>query len=743
MNAYQQLAAELVSVRRLATSRKGLRHSSLEDGSIPEYDRSGVLSSIWGRQWDDAHGMLSVNGPTPPTPGGFTFRTVPGALMVEWLGEWDPAVVNDQPVVAPSDFSRVEIHASTAGDLSALLRDTLKSTIETPRGAEVRIDLNYGEAYYVRAIARATTGKISAATPVFGPFTIPKAVAADLDIDEITGNTIFYGAVTPTTTRTGDLWLKWVNSPTLPAQYETYRWDGDSWEKLLDQGATAAALAAEAAQTAANLKVRLYSQDAAPTGLTLTDKAIWQDTNDGNKSYLWDGDSWEPRLIGNAAIQPASLVASDVIATGTVTAALLEALLVIANIIVAGDPNGEHTRIDSTGVANYAVVDGLPVELGRQGRGWSVRDPITGNVVAATTDSGIGTYAGLSVLEPNDFLVGGLTLWDYLNSLPKGMVAYGKYPITGGNSTLTNTEIGFLELSFIAEEGRSYAIFMEGLQPVNATSTGAWVWRLRYTTDGSTPTTASQRHKEYNTDGSVDVGWNQMQNNYCLMHGPSGGVGNKEYRLLFSYAAGTGSAASQGAAIFRSPHNIYAWVQDMGPTIPETGDEVSGSSGGATTKTNRVYESAAAWQRTWNQSGSVIAETEMQQGYGDSFNGIRRAAAGWSFGTTFSGATIQEVAIDLESYHWWNMSGGTARVGYHANTTEPASFPAHTSPVDLNFSARVQNKWFVVPWAAQILNGTFKGISMLAPSTATTYYGKFRGEGYGSGRPRLRVKYTK
>jgi hypothetical protein len=736
MNAYQQLASDLVATRRLATSREHLRYSSLEDGSVPQYD-FGQLVSIWGRQWDGAHGILTVAGPTPPRPSAPNVTVVPGAVLVEVQGTF----YDGPTIVAPSDFKQFEVFVST--DSTAVLdREVYRGAIASARGGQVRVDLDYDETYYVWIATRSNPGNFSEPSPVVGPFVIPRAVAADLDIDDIVGNKVHYGPSTPTAIHGGDLWLKWVNSPIVPAQYELYRWDGDSWDAVADQTAVAAALAASNAQAAADLKVRLYSQDTAPAGLGAADKAIWQDTNDGNKGYIWDGDSWEPRLLGNSAISPASLVASTVLVTGSVTAALLEAIMVLATTIIAGDAGGEHTRIDSTGVSNYALVDGLPIELGRQGRGWSVRDPATGDVVAATTDTGVGSFSALSV-QDDDITVGGITMAERDWERPWGMVGYAELPDINLDTTATNSELGFLEIAFDPVPGRAYKLHSEPVQFDTATGTGIR-FKVRRTVDGSTPSTSSPLLREVAYLGGAAWHDRQAINLYL-----GGTAAVEEWRLLLTYGTGNGST---GATVWRG-EVMFFWIEDIGPLRENIGVLIGGSSGGGTgggstaPKVTRTVEYGATWVRTWAQnSTTVIEDNQMHQGYGDSFNGNRRASAGFtSLTSLLSGAVINSAYIYMESFHWWNMSGGTCRLGYHGDLSEPATFPGHLGINNVGFTARAQGKWIRVDgwsgWKTAMTSGAFRGISIGGADNSAIYYGKFYG--VPNGRPRIKITYTK
>ena len=63
--------------RRIARLETGVRalslaprliNSSIENGSIPEYDADGNLVSVIGRQPDGTHGIVTYQGPLPPVP---------------------------------------------------------------------------------------------------------------------------------------------------------------------------------------------------------------------------------------------------------------------------------------------------------------------------------------------------------------------------------------------------------------------------------------------------------------------------------------------------------------------------------------------------------------------------------------------------------------------------------------------------------------------------------------------------
>lgn len=228
------LAALLARVGRLerqvaAGSGFSHGHVSIEDAAVVEKDSEGNVTTIIGKQWDGTHGAVTVGGPTPPAPTGLTVEPTPGGLTVGWSGEF----VEDG--VAPMDFARVEVHASTvAGYLPD--RSTVLVTFETPQGGRAFLPLPAGATQYVRLLTRATSGKGSPPTPAVAAEPLP---AADVDIEEIVDEvisripapdgTIIYATVEPNEDGTGegDTWYRVDAGGNLVLG--AWRWDGDDW----------------------------------------------------------------------------------------------------------------------------------------------------------------------------------------------------------------------------------------------------------------------------------------------------------------------------------------------------------------------------------------------------------------------------------------------------------------------------------------------------------------------------------
>lgn len=156
--ALTRLAERLDRLERnqLANSVPQLQFSSVEDGgSIDVNDADGQTTMQIGGQFDGTYMAAVLKGPKPPTPAGLIVTPQAGALIVRWDGTFaDEAIV-------PMDFSRVEIHVSTEPAFDPSTAETLRATIETPRGSFAGISLPGNVTHYVKLVARSLAGAAS------------------------------------------------------------------------------------------------------------------------------------------------------------------------------------------------------------------------------------------------------------------------------------------------------------------------------------------------------------------------------------------------------------------------------------------------------------------------------------------------------------------------------------------------------------------------------------------------------
>lgn len=153
--------------------------------------------------------------------------------------------------------------------------------------------------------------------------------------------------------------------------------------------AAAAQGTADDALTSANGKVEFFTEATAPAYTGAADTAVWIDTAKGRRINRWDGAEWEPQPFGNLALAPGSIVASEVLVEGSVSAELLEADAVDARTIT-----GSTVRTAATG--KRAVMG--PMGTGVQGGGGVALYPNTGSpgIVEAGTDSEVGAHVAIS-----------------------------------------------------------------------------------------------------------------------------------------------------------------------------------------------------------------------------------------------------------------------------------------------------------------------------------------------------------
>lgn len=167
VNPVERLAREVVGLRKQvqALSRTPqLAHSSLENGSIDEYDGEGNLVAVIGKQHDGSHGAYPVSGPTPPRCSAPTTEGGQSAT-VAWDGVFlDEGGAPDVTIPAPMGWSRAEVHLSQQSGFQADTAATLVNTIESPRGGSVVVVPGEG-VWYAVLVSRSQSGKRGVQSP--------------------------------------------------------------------------------------------------------------------------------------------------------------------------------------------------------------------------------------------------------------------------------------------------------------------------------------------------------------------------------------------------------------------------------------------------------------------------------------------------------------------------------------------------------------------------------------------------
>ena len=144
-----------------ALSRPQLAHSSIEHGSIDEYDIDGNLVSRIGRQPDGSHGVVVLDGPDPLRTSQPIATATALAIAARWDGNFiDPVSGTvDAELSAFDDFNYIEVHVSDAVGFFPN-PDTLEGFIHSREGGEVVVAAEAGTRF-VKFVTRAKSGKTS------------------------------------------------------------------------------------------------------------------------------------------------------------------------------------------------------------------------------------------------------------------------------------------------------------------------------------------------------------------------------------------------------------------------------------------------------------------------------------------------------------------------------------------------------------------------------------------------------
>lgn len=135
-----------------------LAHSSIDDGTLPVYDKDGTLVVAVGRQPDGTWGAPPLAGPTPSAPIGVSATGGAGIVHVRWTGDYFHGA-------APLDFDALEV----------LIDDRLAGAIPNRDGGTVTIEADQGTRF-ISARIRTLAPRHSAPT---SPFTVEVGPPAD------------------------------------------------------------------------------------------------------------------------------------------------------------------------------------------------------------------------------------------------------------------------------------------------------------------------------------------------------------------------------------------------------------------------------------------------------------------------------------------------------------------------------------------------------------------------------------
>jgi hypothetical protein len=373
----------------------------------------------------------------------------------------------------------------------------------------------------------------------------------------------------------------------------------------------------------------------------------------------------------------------------------------------------------------------------------------SGNTLFSVDSSGnINTVGNVTV--GGDIILAGNSLTAELATLPQGMINYG-YQSNAGNwpsGSVGTTETALFELDQAVIAGRVYELFVNPTIVV-VTNAGAVVHLyLRYTTDGSTPSTASTLATSIAVNCPVAASAQGIAGLRCPFFPTVTG----EYRFLVTGNVSAGTFQFASADPF-----VRFEVDDLG-TFTQTNNLIAfgtGSGGGASKQqyTETFYPNHT--YSYYSNSGLRNTDGSMYHGaYSGEAPNYQYSYIGWgagSLGTAslsvlLGGAyTINWAKLRLCCIHSWYNSG--MLWGLHTSTVLGSTgYSTILNPggTSIGEGATVSNTLGGAQINALFAAGAY---TVLAPDsgdlTNLSWYGYFQGGGGSAGlKPAITVNYT-
>jgi hypothetical protein len=368
-----------------------------------------------------------------------------------------------------------------------------------------------------------------------------------------------------------------------------------------------------------------------------------------------------------------------------------------------------------------------------------------------------GNLTGFDVTANDDVIIGGQSLTNtILPTFAQGFVNRGWVNMSGASwptTAIGATETSLFELDVTVPAGRAYMIMLGAFRIACSLATGTVVLNLHYTTDGTTPTTASNIF--FNSafpaaSATMTPEWTGFYNN------TSGS--DTVLRMLISANVSTGTFQFHPSG--GNVNTLGIDVIDVGDIDTSlTGNNAtqfnSGGSGGGASKQNftKSYASSSTYAyEGGNGAQSLGLINHNGNGYqgddqlGD--NGNTSTFIQWpgQVVTDLSGASINSVSLKLNNNHSWFNSGMTYNLGWTTTTPGAGTRPAITNPnvIQMNTTEGAVKAFNIgnasPAFAAALVAGN--PFVLFNPSSTRNSYGYIAGAGQ-SGPPVVTINYTK
>lgn len=476
----------------------------------------------------------------------------------------------------------------------------------------------------------------------------------------------------------------------------------------------------------------------------------------GNKSSPSTAVTTQVDLIDDAHIS--NLTASKITAGTISSAIILSGVIKTAEDGPRAEMNFEGFRIFTE--ENDEASVSLLASPGSSGNYLMIKDPADLTATLAGIDgTGRGSFQSVSVSE--DIVIQGESLLaDIVNPRAKGVVAIGVYhddPVVGGG---VGVERGFLEISFIAEESRTYMVCGVTEFESSSGTNERLVMRLR--DGGANEPTLALTHIQQSISPLIGgAGINSAAHIFYAATFTPG-----LHRILWSFYGQIGNATVAASTVGTPESTTTFWVEDVG--LPQTDTVIINDAGvlaaGAPVVPDKVAPPKAkvtytknyscTWSGTYRSNGDYSSShgsgmVQGDSGY-DNWLNDARALMGFNYSQIMSdlrGATIKACYVTLYANHWYWNDGGTARIGTHNYTSRPGGISSSRYN-----DQRVSSSGWPKPGKRKVSlgtgiggefkSGTSKGIMLGPTDDSQRQYGKFNGNGQ-SNEPVLTIVYVK
>lgn len=447
------------------------------------------------------------------------------------------------------------------------------------------------------------------------------------------------------------------------------------------------------------------------------DGDLWivPDLDNQVRRYDSDQNQWIPLLVG-----------SDAIENFAITAAKLEATLVLASRVIAGSPTGKRAEMNSDGFHVY-VPDGDGVrEVARLGVA-DENDSLTvarsdGEAVATISEDGVMSGAQMN---SDSVFYRGDELDLILDQRPRGIIARGMRD-THATYITSGTERPYLRVDAVLHPGRQYRIWTSPLVVVNSNGTTTLGVHLSYKIGEQCTTSNAVRINACRCPGD----WTQVMFNEPFQL-PSTYTEPQTVSFLIS---AIGSGGNGGGIYCETGRPGHLVVEDVGHAVEDTGIKTLNASTDRAALVDRQVLTLNHSTLTVYHDGDKASNTGTQwsPGYvGQYAADLPEYATFVTFPdvtSALSGRTVLSARVQVPVRSWIHPSGiDSLALSTHGTSdlsTPPATLPTLNSIATTYGMPAPSTRWIELPSSvfSSLKTGAVRGVIIHRPTVRNTEY---------------------